>query len=127
MKTKPLTFLLALTFLFLFSGNSSGMSGNSWLKRCKGTSSNTIICDSWTLGITRMYDLWNQISLYSKENGNYHPILKTCMPKEVTLDQIKRILTKWLNEHPDKSHQEMVFLFVMIMRENFPCDNNSKP
>ena len=45
MKTKQLTFLLALTFLFLFSGNSFGINfGKSEEEKYKGTNIGVYAC-----------------------------------------------------------------------------------
>jgi hypothetical protein len=145
MKT-PLTFLLSLTFhflnrrgnmrtiifVFLFSLLSitpaHAMTGNEWLLKC-GTKSESVanwsfeygVCIGYLNGISETNNALNHTEMYLKIDDGYYSYYKFCKPNGVELGQLEKIVTKWLNEHPEKLHKQLSELYVVMMRKIFPC------
>jgi hypothetical protein len=42
-------------------------------------------------------------------------------PKGVTREQLKRVVTKWLNKHPEKLHFVAASLVAAALEDAFPC------
>ena len=53
--------------------------------------------------------------------GSYSEI---CIPEgEVTLGQLRRVVTAYIREHPEEEHYLAVVIVLSAIREAFPCDN----
>jgi hypothetical protein len=128
------TFLIFFTFLFSFSTISPvhAMSGQEWLSRCehaftKGEDQDIVgavqagSCTGFIQGVRDYSELIETLNLYTETGGEYYPFPKVCRPKEVTLGQEIKITQKWLNEHPEELHNRFDFLYIILMRETFPC------
>ena len=44
-----------------------------------------------------------------------------CLPKGVTLEQAIHVLLKYLNEHPDLTHEDAVTLALWAFKAAWPC------
>ena len=98
------------------------LKGEEWLSQCKGiTNIQRANCIAYIRGLDDMNSLFNQLEIYSKQEDNYYSYPKICYPKGLTFGQLKKILINWLNEKPEKLHEELNFLYIMMMRETFPC------
>ena len=116
------TIMFSLVFLILTVTPAHSLTGEEWLSQCKGiTNIQRASCLSYIRGLDDMNSLFNQLQIYSKQGDNYNSFSKICYPKGVTFGQLKKILTKWLKEHPEKLYEELSFLYIMMMRETFPC------
>ena len=125
MKTK-LTFLLSLTFLFLFSGSVYGgsMSGQRWMKFCESPEPiDSLLCTFYLEGIKDMYELIDDkhIDSFLQADGRSIPLLKSCIPKGVDLEQQRLIMIKYLKDNPEKLHYEFSGLYQGKMTTTFPC------
>jgi hypothetical protein len=119
-----------ITFAILFSVlmvvPSYALTGNELLKLCRDKGQyidpyGIGRCDGLLQGIRNMNDLTNaMIEFHSK---NKIPMRKTCLPKEVTLGQLNKIVKKWFNEHPENLHKDFALQYLTIIRETFPCEN----
>ena len=47
--------------------------------------------------------------------------IRCCHPKEATLEQSIRVLLKYLNEHPDLTHEDAVHLSLLAFKAAWPC------
>ena len=45
----------------------------------------------------------------------------TCIPNEVSLQQMARLLVKWLRDHPEKLHEYHAGLTLNALHAAFPC------
>ncbi len=123
-----------IIFVFLFSLLSitpvNAMTGNEWLLKC-GKKSESVsnwsfeygVCIGYLNGIRDMNTVLNEHEMYFKEDGGYYPYYNFCEPNGVELGQLEKILTKWLNEHPEKLHKQLRELYVVMMRKMFPCES----
>ena len=118
-----------LIFVFLFSLLTitpvNAMTGNKWLSKCGTTNDgfNGGVCLGYLHGIRDVNDVVNQMGFYSKIDDVYSPFPMFCLPLEVQLGQLKKIVIKWLNQHPEKLHERLDLQYIYIMREIFPCKN----
>ena len=46
-----------------------------------------------------------------------------CLPKEVTPNQLRKVVINWLEKNPGKLHDPLIWSFFASMQENFPCKN----
>tara|TARA_B100000686_G_C16606551_1_gene871511 strand:- start:21 stop:326 length:306 start_codon:yes stop_codon:yes gene_type:complete len=101
------------------------MTGNQLLDLCedKKGSIGEASCLGYVVGLREMYNLTMQMNLFIIRNDKYQPV-KSCLPHKLTGNQLKQIITKWLNNNPEKLHEEVVVSFVYIDNETFPCKNN---
>jgi hypothetical protein len=51
----------------------------------------------------------------------------TCIPKEVGLPQMGRVLVKWLRDHPERLHEPTSILSVDAFHSAFPCAAPGSP
>lgn len=50
----------------------------------------------------------------------------TCIPKEVNMEQMVRILVKWLRDHPERLHEAYTILTTDAFQDGFPCVVDTK-
>ena len=116
------TIIFVLVISILNVAPAYSLTGQEWLSQCKGiTNIQRASCIAYIRGLDDMNSLFNQLQIYSKQEDNYNSFPKICYPKGVTFGQLKKTLSKWLNEHPEKLYEELSFLYIMMMRETFPC------
>ena len=129
---------LIFFLVILFSGNpalAETGSGNKLLERCKGaiTTLDTNdyenadqfgsgICFGYLHGSRDAYD----ISVGAlKFSGTYdNEITKSvlpCIPEQVQVIQLARILVKYLESHPEELHEDQSFLISKAFLKAFPC------
>ena len=112
MKTKKLTFLLALTFLFLFSGNSFGIDfGKSEEEKYKGTNIGVHLCRKTNLNLLKDSVLRKDTSAdLDWLKGEASLIIKECLLKhEKKVDK-----TDWMDVSESKFsyHDEPYNYFI---------------
>lgn len=49
-----------------------------------------------------------------------------CAPANVKLEQVVRVVTKWLGDNPSKLHLSAEYAASVSLREAFPCQKKSK-
>lgn len=47
--------------------------------------------------------------------------MKYCLPETVTHDQIVRVFVKYINDHPEKLHEQAGNMLHAALQEAFPC------
>lgn len=121
------TIIFAILFSVLIVVPSYAMTGNEWLAICKKESDHFDQgrCYGYLQGIRDANSLYisDSADVSFKIDGKSIKQVKYCLPKKVTLGQEKKIITKWLNEHPQHLHQRFDITYVVVVRETFPCDN----
>jgi hypothetical protein len=50
-----------------------------------------------------------------------------CIPDQVPILQLARVLVKWLREHPERLHESKRILTVAALKDAFPCTQTSPP
>lgn len=58
---------------------------------------------------------------YEVTNKRYQQIIGYCIPSNVNNGQIKRIVAKFLNDHPERLHEPPAFIIVDALTGAFPC------
>ena len=114
--------IFTVIFSILIITPVHALTGQEWLSQCKGiTNIQRSSCIAYIRGLDDMNSLFNQLKIYSKQKDNYYPYPKICYPKGVTFGELKKVLIKWLNKNSEKLNEELSFLYIMMMREAFPC------
>jgi hypothetical protein len=128
-----------VSFIILFSVlmvvPSYAMTGNEWLAMCEKDLKNSNkldmyeigFCEGFLRGLRDTNDMTSGLDLFYQKDDQYNPIPKICLPREVTLIQLIKVVKKWYTEHPEKLHIRFDFQYVMIMREVYPCTENTIP
>jgi hypothetical protein len=75
--------------------------------------------------ITGMEEARSAVAMsYSKtyEEFTKMAVLGIKMPEDVSYGQIARVLVKWLQDNPNRLHEQASLIYVLAMREAFPAD-----
>ena len=107
--------MVALFVLAMSMPVEAGMTGNDLLRKCQWEGANEaikILNDTFCLGIIAGYTdaLRNTIGLNS-----------LCIPNKAEWEQRKKIVVKYMNDHPEKLHEYYEVLILQAMRKAFPC------
>ena len=99
--------------------------GNDLLEQCeladKGLQTSLIPIGYCIGRITGVIDSW---LIRNGQIGS--PFSVFCIPEGVTNDQLKKIVVKYLREHPETLHTYDVGLIVLATTEAFPCNTDGK-
>lgn len=113
--------LLAITAAAMFSSSGAWgkalayTDGNSLLADCENSAPMAIsLCVGYLRGVFDSYTA--NVSAAYISPFICHP------PEGLELGQIERIVTKYLNEHPEKLHKSGASLVLAAMGEAFPCE-----
>ena len=112
--------VLALVGVLASPRPAAAITGNQFLDMCKN---NEVACFAYLNG---WLDAFVVTTMYMKGDENYekrkhNPKMRICIPSEVTVDQKKRVLLKYLRNHPATLHLNTTLLTHKAMREAFPC------
>jgi hypothetical protein len=86
------------------SGNPSGTFGPEW-------------CYGYLMGINDMRML----------SGMFPNLITHCIPEGVTMAQVKSVVVKYLQEHPEELHYPSVKLVNFALSKAFPCTAQPAP
>jgi len=115
-------YLLAIVLLFSFSSARAWgyfESGSELLEKCEaylsetGSATKGNVCAGYVEGIVdghNTFVYWGEIKPY------------WCMPKHGTVGQVIRVVTKYLQEHPESLHLTAGGLTAIALTEAFPCE-----
>ncbi len=121
MKKTYLQSLMVILFILTVSMPvQAGMTGNDLLRRCQGQSENAaikIMNDTFCLGFIAGYTDALRTNLRNSET--------VCMPNQAEWEQRKKVVVKYMNEHPEKLHEYYEVLIMEAIEEAFPCDGKS--
>jgi len=110
-----------IIFLFLFSFSTitsvQAETGETWLSTCEADSFlKQSYCFGYLRGLKDMYSSIREELLYFQKM----PLI-TCLPPNMTLDQMVKIMRKYLNDNPEQLHRKMTTLYQIKMMKTFPC------
>jgi hypothetical protein len=120
MKRPFQSLIVALFILAVYipvQADDAGMTGNDLLRRCEWQGENAaikIMNDTFCLGIIAGYTDALRTSFRNSEI--------VCMPNQAEWEQRKKVVLKYMNEHPEKLHEYYEVLIMEAMEEAFPCD-----
>jgi hypothetical protein len=115
-----------IIFLFLFSFSTISSvhseSGQQWLSYCESNKNTEgSYCFGYLGGLIDMYSSIREDLLYFEKI----PYL-ICLPPNMTLDQMVKIMRKYLNDNPEQLHINMTTLYQRKMFKTFPCKKQDK-
>nr|WP_279577299.1 Rap1a/Tai family immunity protein [Pseudomonas sp. LA21] len=55
------------------------------------------------------------------DRNNSQPLLRSCLPGNVSMGQTTRIVVRYLQDHPEQLHLPDTRLVLMAIQEAFPC------
>ena len=94
--------------------------GNDFLRVCETNGDHTFdgFCRGYVGGVIDGFDcaaIVGQAARHETMTGAF------CIPAEVTLGQKYRVATKFMRDHPEKTHEPTNLLIVQAITEAFPC------
>ena len=112
--------MIALTVLMTVSTNPraakaiTGMTGSELLGYCEneGVYSQGL-CDGFIDGVG---DGFQSFALYIGRR------LPFCYPQDATVEQVRRVIVKYLEEHPQDLHYSAAESAFIALGDAFPCD-----
>jgi hypothetical protein len=121
---KLILVLLPLAFMLLVTPAWAGYpadSGNNLLEKCQNYDSNWNSYDGgFCMGF--LFGAVNQAqSRFNPAEGRKMGPPLICMPSEVSFEQMRRIVVRWLNEHPEALHKSGTYLVIDALQETYPC------
>ena len=131
-------------YLHISIDASSSMSGNKWIKMCENKilkvdpQLSDFLCESYLIGLRDMEihkTLVDKQRLIILENDGrvdakikellidslrgLDEVHKVCIPEFVTPEQLTKVMTKWLEQNPNKLHESMSSLYFESIRRIF--------
>jgi hypothetical protein len=93
-------------------------SGNYWHRVCTSEGLGHALCLAYLEGFNNGLNFWNAFGA--------SPLY--CLPKSVTMgessvtmDQIRKVVIRFLDQHPHELHNYFPILVTRALRESFPC------
>ena len=133
MKSRNTIKIIAVAFAVLSCGicDSALADGNEMLTQCQSVirflddrdvKDEDVSGLSYCLGF--VHGLQNVLLIWSVSPDNFFDL---CFPeKAIDNGQKVRIFVKYLTEHPERLHEDEVFLFIAAMESAFPCVDESE-
>ncbi len=87
--------------------------GNLFLKICRGGTARRGYCLGYFAGIS---DGITTLQLLKPQH--WTPI---CKPDQMTDSQLRDVVVKYLDDHPEERHEPISLLTVLAMRSAWPC------
>ena len=115
MKLKILVFITIAAMSVIGPANARYYSGGDILPSCESESiKDNAYCAMYLGGIidanSALYE-WRDLAI-----KNY------CIPEGVTLDQLRKVFTKYANENPQDLHQSAASMMMSAFYKAFPCE-----
>ncbi len=118
---KKLMLLVALTVAIQVSpAEAVWKKGNLLVDECLSESDfNEIMCYGYVIGIA---DMVREMAQMAESKRVWRP--DVCFPDitSISAAQIKRVVVKYLKEHPEETHNKAVILVIGALEEAFPCE-----
>lgn len=74
-------------------------------------------CLGYLSGATDVLEEWDESN--TKLHGNNpSPV---CLPSNVTMNEIAMVVVKYLNDHPNKLHNDRSLLVMLALSDAYPC------
>lgn len=132
MRTGKFSLALAVVVVLAVGALGQEPTGNDVLKNCQTAArwldnsgapvselTDVGWCEGWvraTLELTRLHNEWTD---FTKQKPT---LLQFCLPDSgIPLIQAIRVVVKYLNEHPEKLHEDGMGLTVAALTSSFPC------
>ncbi len=77
-------------------------------------------CAGYVQAIVEHYQLLEGLMTQGAFDGTTGP-LGTCVPSKVQTGQVARVIVKWLRDHPERLHEDITAVSVIILHDAFPC------
>jgi hypothetical protein len=79
--------------------------------------SKLVHCLGYLNGVSDSYKLWNRDHKFTKDS--VPP--PACLFDDVTTFELTRVVVKYLNDHPNKLHEDYGTLVTDALRDAYPC------
>ena len=117
MKTLTTSILLVLASAALRNGWAADKyesieSGNTLLTKCVGPAETELVCAGYTSAIYDMINLLETTNVTAKLH---------CFPSGVTRLQIRDVIVRYLQNHPEQRHRGAAGLIRDALQEAWPC------
>jgi hypothetical protein len=104
--------------------------GNDFLRVCDTKESNRTVMDGVCLGyVNGVLEGFNMAMRLGQ--AARHETITTgslfCLPSESTMGQKYRVVVKYMNDHPEKTHNPTELLILDAITEAFPCKQEKAP
>jgi hypothetical protein len=125
--------LLLGVFLLLTASRGFGITGNEFLQRCgdkeeifdghipqhtvdtpNGMTVDAAMCAGYIQAIVDLMVIAEAHATLDKPSSY-------CFPEGVSLGQAGKIVTRWMKNHPERTHEIAGHLGVVALKQAFPC------
>jgi hypothetical protein len=112
---RTLLVLAILVFSSIAHADENRDSANFWQPKCKSllVSQSQDTVAGACIGIMLMLKSMGR---------NFNAPLKVCVPPDATIDQMLRVVTKSIDEHPEQMHRPFIVLAIVASQTAWPCE-----
>jgi len=96
------------------------ISGEDFLKTCRGTDASRSQCLGYVMGLSDGIAIFQ--NALAKGRASYANWNAICTPDTVSGHEIVAALVEFLEVNPESRQQPIVVLFTRALRKNWPCD-----
>ena len=89
------------------------VTGNKFLEVCRGGNTEQGFCWGYFTGVSDGIAI-----LQTSEGLSWQPI---CKPRKVTTVQLRDVVIKYIDDHPEERHNPIIVLTILAMRSAWPC------
>jgi hypothetical protein len=61
------------------------------------------------------------LAVLAPDLGPGFVISRSCMPDDVTLGQMATVVVRWLDQHPERWHEDFKALTLLALHDAWPC------
>jgi hypothetical protein len=124
------TTVLAVSFALATSDAKASSDGNKLLQQCKQVV--RLSENDWNgIDVLDSSACMGQMKGILDMNSIYRVMLMDkgalfCPPAEVTVGQSIRVVTKYLEDHPEELHEDSTVLIVKVLHKTFSCSPSGR-
>lgn len=104
---------LLVTLGISMGSYGSFMTGAQLLERCESEGYKEAVCLGYIQGVADAFESLMKLGLMTET---------ICIPNQVTVGQLTKVVVKCLNEHPEELHYRADGEVYLAYAEAFPCE-----
>lgn len=112
---------MATLFILAMSMPVQALTGNELLKYCEEGNNEALKVHFQSNAFCLGYVTGASEGLFYADNRNV-----VCFSDGVTVEQLKKVVMKYLNDNPQKLHESYVPLIYSSIKEAFPCKKTER-
>jgi hypothetical protein len=110
--------LASLAGIVVVATSAQGMNTTAAIEGCPLVASMDGASRQWT---SENYMAFGACGTFVRDMMYFQSTFGVCVPRETTPAQVARVLLKFLNDHPERHHEEIRVLAIDALRRVWAC------